>query len=65
MPVRAFGQFGIQIEESKKFLIKLVGTLSQFDKNTRSWISDNKCNILEVKDIENYLKKNGIEHELL
>lgn len=34
VPVRAFGQFGIQIEDSKKFLIKLVGTLPQFDKNT-------------------------------
>ncbi len=34
VPVRAFGQFGIQIEESKKFLLKLVGTLPQFDKNT-------------------------------
>lgn len=34
IPVRAFGQFGIKIEESKKFLLKLVGTLSQFDKNS-------------------------------
>lgn len=34
VPLRAFGQFGIQIEDSKKFLLKLVGTLSQFDKNT-------------------------------
>ena len=34
VPVRAFGQFGIQIEESKKFLLKLVGTLPQFDKTT-------------------------------
>ncbi len=34
IPVRAFGQFGIQIEDSKKFLLKLVGTLSQFDKAT-------------------------------
>ncbi len=33
-PVRAFGQFGIQIEESKKFLLKLVGTLPTFDKAT-------------------------------
>ena len=33
-PVRAFGQFGIQIEDSKKFLVKLVGTLSQFDKDS-------------------------------
>lgn len=34
VPVRAFGQFGIQIEETKKFLLKLVGTLPQFDKNS-------------------------------
>lgn len=32
VPVRAFGQFGISIEDSKKFLVKLVGNLSQFDK---------------------------------
>lgn len=32
-PVRAYGQFGIQIEESKKFLLKLVGNLPQFDKS--------------------------------
>lgn len=34
IPIRAFGQFGIRIEESKKFLLKLVGTLSQFDKTS-------------------------------
>ncbi|MBI3817228.1 MAG: SPFH domain-containing protein [Planctomycetes bacterium] len=33
IPVRAFGQFGVQIEDTKKFLIKLVGTLPSFDKN--------------------------------
>lgn len=32
VPVRAFGQFGIRIEDSAKFLIKLVGNLPQFDK---------------------------------
>ena len=32
VPVRAFGQFGINIENSKQFLIKLVGTLTQFNK---------------------------------
>lgn len=32
VPVRSFGQFGIQIEDSSKFLIKLVGTLPVFDK---------------------------------
>ena len=34
VPVRAFGQFGIQIEDSQKFLIKLVGALPQFDKTS-------------------------------
>jgi membrane protease subunit (stomatin/prohibitin family) len=32
IPLRSFGQFGIQIEDSKKFLIKLVGTLPVFNK---------------------------------
>lgn len=32
IPVRAFGQFGIRIEDSKQFLGKLVGTLPFFDK---------------------------------
>ena len=32
--VRSFGQFGIQIEDSRKFLIKLVGALPVFDKET-------------------------------
>lgn len=32
IPLRSYGQFGIQIEDSRKFLIKLVGTLSVFNK---------------------------------
>lgn len=32
VPVRSFGQFGIRIDDSKQFLIKLVGTLPLFDK---------------------------------
>lgn len=32
VPVRAFGQFGIRVEDSKKFLVKLVGTLPIFDQ---------------------------------
>lgn len=31
-PLRSFGQFGIQVEDSRKFLIKLVGTLPRLDK---------------------------------
>ncbi|KIX15643.1 SPFH domain-containing protein [Dethiosulfatarculus sandiegensis] len=33
IPVRAFGQFGVQVGHSKKFLTKLVGTLRDFSKN--------------------------------
>jgi len=34
LPVRSNGIFGIQIEDSKKFLIKLVGTMTIFDKKS-------------------------------
>ncbi len=34
VPVRAFGQFGIQIEDAKRFLVKLVGTMNFFNKDT-------------------------------
>jgi membrane protease subunit (stomatin/prohibitin family) len=34
VPVRSFGQFGIRIENSSKFLIKLVGTVPVFDQET-------------------------------
>ncbi len=33
VPVRSYGQFGIRITDSKKFLIKLVGTLNVFDES--------------------------------
>jgi membrane protease subunit (stomatin/prohibitin family) len=36
IPVRSFGQFGIQIENSAKFLTKLVGTTKIFDQDTVS-----------------------------
>lgn len=34
IPVRSNGMFGVQIDDSKKFLIKLVGTLPVFDKSS-------------------------------
>ena len=36
VPVRAYGQYGVQIIDAKKFLLKLVGTLPGFDVNTLS-----------------------------
>ncbi|GIO63771.1 SPFH domain-containing protein [Paenibacillus cineris] len=32
--LRAFGQFGVEIEDARKFLLKLVGTLPSFDQDT-------------------------------
>lgn len=32
LPVRAFGQFAVQIENPKAFLVKLVGTMTEFDR---------------------------------
>ena len=34
VPLRAFGQFGLQIEDSRKFLVKLVGTMPFFNSQT-------------------------------
>ncbi|MDR2350846.1 MAG: SPFH domain-containing protein [Deltaproteobacteria bacterium] len=34
LPVRSFGQFGVQVENSAKFLFKLVGTTSRFDQDS-------------------------------
>ena len=34
VPVRAFGNFGIQVIDSRRFLTKLVGTMSFFNKST-------------------------------
>lgn len=34
VPMRAFGQFGIQIDDSRRFLTKLVGTMSFFNTQT-------------------------------
>jgi membrane protease subunit (stomatin/prohibitin family) len=36
VPIRAFGQYGIKIVDSKKFLLKLVGTLNKFDSKALS-----------------------------
>lgn len=33
IPLRSFGQFGIQIDDSRKFMTKLVGTLGTFNKD--------------------------------
>lgn len=32
LPVRAYGQFGLRVADSRKFLVKLVGALNLFDR---------------------------------
>ena len=60
IPVTAFGQFGIKVSDSKKFLTKLVGTLPSFDhdimvKYFRGVLVSNVKNI-----ISGYLIKKNI-----
>jgi len=60
VPLRSFGQFGIQVGESKQFLTKLVGTLSIFDKNNIIQFFRGLY-LTKVKDsISSYLIKKGV-----
>lgn len=60
VPVRANGMFGIQIEESKQFLVKLVGNTPEFDeKSVIKYFRG--LYITKVKDaISSYVVKKGI-----
>lgn len=53
--VRSFGQFGLQIEDTRKFLLKLIGTIPVFDKDamTRHFRGLLMMNIKEL--ISSYL----------
>ncbi|MCL2365822.1 MAG: SPFH domain-containing protein [Oscillospiraceae bacterium] len=60
IPLRSFGQFGIQINDSKQFLTKLVGTLPVLDKeNIIKFFRG--LYLTKVKDsISSYLINKGI-----
>ncbi|MDR2612009.1 MAG: SPFH domain-containing protein [Deltaproteobacteria bacterium] len=60
VPVRSFGQFGIQVENSAKFLAKLVGTTRQFDQETLTRVFRGLF-LTKTKDtLAQYLVKKGI-----
>ncbi|MDA8226363.1 MAG: SPFH domain-containing protein [Desulfitobacterium hafniense] len=60
IPVRAFGQYGIRIADSKRFLLKLVGTLNSFDSLTLSEYFRGVF-ITRIKtEISNAIIKNGL-----
>ncbi|MCL2078937.1 MAG: SPFH domain-containing protein [Oscillospiraceae bacterium] len=60
VPLRSFGQFGIQIGDSKQFLTKFVGTMPSFDKdNVIKFFRG--LYLTKVKDaISSYLIKKGV-----
>lgn len=60
VPLRSYGQFGIQIDNSKKFLTKMAGTLPVFDKtNVQKFFRG--VYLTKVKDsISSYLIKKNI-----
>lgn len=61
VPVRSNGQFGLRIDDPKKFLVKLVGTLSEFTKQD---ISDyfRGLYVTRVKDaISTYILEKKID----
>lgn len=60
VPIRSNGMFGIQIEDSKKFLVKLVGTMPGFDEqNVIKYFRG--LYVTKVKDaISTYVIKRGI-----
>nr|WP_052170929.1 SPFH domain-containing protein [Massilia sp. JS1662] len=60
VPVRAFGQYGIRIDDAKRFLLKLVGTLPGFDTET---LSDYLRGLLTTRiktDIANAILGSGL-----
>ncbi|MCL2527502.1 MAG: SPFH domain-containing protein [Defluviitaleaceae bacterium] len=60
LPVRSFGQFGIQVVEPKQFLLKMVGTLPIFDKDSVERFFRGLY-LTKVKDaIASYLVKKSI-----
>ncbi len=60
LPLRSFGQFGIQVTDSKKFLIKLTGTLNEFSQDTMKKHFKGLY-LTNVKDaISSYLIKNNV-----
>lgn len=77
VPVTAFGQFGIKVEDSNKFLKKLVGTLPSFDhdvmvKYFRGLLVSNVKNVISeylvkkdvsILEINAYISEIGEELE--
>lgn len=60
LPVRAFGQFGIRVEDSMKFLIKLVGTMPAFTQTTLTNYFRGMVVMRAKETISRYLVDGGV-----
>ena len=60
VPLRSFGQFGIKINESKRFLSKLAGSLPEFDKENVLKFFRGICLTKFTESVSSYLVKNDI-----
>ena len=60
LPVTAFGQFGVRVEDSLKFLVKLVGTMPAFTQTTLTNYFRGVV-VMRAKDtISRYLLEKGV-----
>lgn len=60
LPVRANGQFGLSVENSRKLLVKLVGTTTKFDKNTLTVLFRGML----MTNIKDYLSRMMVERKI-
>lgn len=60
LPVRANGQFGVRVVDSKKLLIKLVGTIDRFDQIT---LNKYFKGIL-LTNIKDYIAKQFVQNQI-
>ena len=60
LPVRANGQFGLRVENSRKLLVKLVGTTAKFDKETLHALFRGML----MTNIKDYLSRMMVERKI-
>lgn len=60
LPVSAFGQFGITVKDSVKFLVKLVGTMPAFTQKTLTDYFRGQVVMRAKEEIARYLVEDGV-----
>lgn len=60
LPVRANGQFGLRVENSRKLLVKLVGTTAKFDRETLTALFRG----ILMTNIKDYISRMMVERQI-